>query len=80
VTILLGLVDYVLTVGRHIIPIEVKAGKLGKLKYLHQFMMEKSSVLGVRISQNPLSIKERILSLPFYLIEQLPRLVPESIL
>jgi len=68
-------VDYIITVDQHIIPIEVKAGAQGHLKSLLQFMKEKHSPLGIRISQHPLSLKDNILSVPFYLIEQLPRLI-----
>ena len=70
-------VDYVIVLGSQIVAIEVKSGKTGKLKSLHLFMSEKKANLGVRISQNPLSFKENILSVPFYMIDQLPRLVKE---
>jgi hypothetical protein len=70
-------VDYVITVGKHIIPIEVKAGKQGHLKSLMQFMQEKRSLLGIRISQRSLSFRDNILSVPFYMIEQIPRLVKQ---
>ncbi len=72
-------VDYVTQVRSHIIPIEVKAGTTGSLKSLSQFLQEKQAPLGVRISQHPLSFHERVLSIPFYLIWQLPRLIEESL-
>lgn len=68
-------VDYVIEVDSHIIPIEVKAGKKGKLKSLYQFMEEKKSPLGLRISQAPLSWSQNVLSLPFYMVGEIPRLV-----
>jgi predicted AAA+ superfamily ATPase len=68
-------VDYLYVLDQYIIPIEVKAGSYGKLKSLHQFMKEKQSPIGVRISQNPLSFENGILSLPFYLIGNLPNLL-----
>ena len=68
-------VDYVIAVGSQIIPIEVKAGKLGKLRSLQLFMKEKKSPFGIRISQAPLSYQNKILSVPFYMIEQIPRLI-----
>ena len=55
-------------------PIEVKAGKTGKLKSLQQFLKERHTPIGIKISQDPLKIEGNILSVPFYLIEQLPRL------
>jgi predicted AAA+ superfamily ATPase len=68
-------VDYVINVGQHIIPIEVKAGKQGHLKSLMQFMAEKKSSIGVRISLRPLEFRDNILSVPLYMIEQIPRLI-----
>lgn len=72
-------VDYVVGVDSSIIPIEVKAGKTGMLKSLRVFLDEKSSQLGVRISQAPLSRQNGILSIPLYMISQLPRLVKNSL-
>lgn len=68
-------VDYIMTIGQSIIPVEVKAGAQGHLKSLHQFMAEKKSALGIRISEHPLSLKDSILSVPFYMIAHIPRLV-----
>jgi predicted AAA+ superfamily ATPase len=70
-------VDYVISIGSQIIPVEVKAGKTGRLRSLKLFMKEKKSPLGIRICQNPLSYEDGILSVPFYMIEQIPRLVKE---
>ncbi len=68
-------IDYVIEVGSHLIPIEVKAGEKGSLRSLRQFMLEKKVPLGIRISQAPLSFENNILSVPFYMIEQIPRLI-----
>ena len=68
-------VDYIKVINQQIYPIEVKAGKLGKLRSMQQFMREKSSPLGVRISQAPLSFADDILSVPLYMISELERLV-----
>jgi predicted AAA+ superfamily ATPase len=67
-------VDYVIEVGEHVVPIEVKAGEAGSLRSLRQFMTEKKAPLGLRISQAPLSLDGDILSVPFYLIQEIPRL------
>lgn len=81
-------VDYVMAIGSYVMPVEIKAGKTGSLKSLQQFVREKNRPLGVRIcSQHP-SLTEartsipgannvpfRLLSLPFYLVGQLERLV-----
>lgn len=68
-------IDYVITVDSQIIPIEVKSGSTGRMKSLHMFLTEKKLPLGIRISQLPLQYKNKILSLPFYLISELKRLV-----
>lgn len=72
-------VDYVICLDRHIIPVEVKAGASGHLKSLMQFMNEKKSPLGIRISQKSLSYEDKILSVPFYMIEAIPRLVKDCL-
>lgn len=68
-------IDYLIVIDGKIIPIEVKSGATGRLKSLKLFMEEKRSILGVRISENPLSFSDNILSVPFYLISELPRLI-----
>jgi uncharacterized protein len=68
-------VDYVRDIGSRIVPIEVKAGKTGTLKSLRIFMEEKKTDVGVRISQEPLSFFDGVLSVPLYMIDQLPRLI-----
>ena len=70
-------IDYVVNLDNRMIPIEVKAGKTGRLKSLQTFMSQKKVDVGVRISMHPLDFdyQRRILSIPFYLIDQLPRLL-----
>ena len=68
-------VDYVLNVDSLITPIEVKAGKTGTLRSLHLMMKEKDLPTGVRISTLKLQVNDNILSVPFYLISQLKRLL-----
>ena len=68
-------VDYVISVDSHIIPIEVKAGITGTLRSMHEFLREKKSRLGVRVSEHPLGLHDNILSIPFYLMKSLDRLV-----
>ncbi len=71
-------VDFVITVGSNIVPIEVKSGATGSLRSLNSFMQEKKSKIGVRISEAPLSLHKNILSIPFYLLNFLDRLVNEA--
>ncbi|MEN8255708.1 MAG: AAA family ATPase [Verrucomicrobiota bacterium] len=76
-------VDYLIGVGSHVVPIEVKAGKTGTLRSLHQFMKTHESPLAVRFNLDLPSFVQvegtlptgqkysyPLLSLPVYLIEQ----------
>ena len=68
-------VDYIVAAGTMLLPVEVKAGKTGALKSLRIFMEEKKSLLGVRFWQDKLSLHDKILSLPLYMVASLPRMV-----
>ena len=84
-------VDYVAEFGGRIIPIEVKAGRTGTLKSLHQFVAEKRVPFAVRFDADlpalhmveadvrrghgSQRIRYPLLSLPLYLVERLPRMV-----
>ncbi len=81
-------VDYVLQVGDQIVPVEVKAGATGALRSLHMMVVEKRLDVAVRVSSEPLHLNEvtttlpdkrrfRLLSVPFYLVGELPRLIRE---
>lgn len=67
-------VDYLGTVGSSIIPMEVKAGKTGKLKSLQWFMREKKSHLGVHFSVDLPQVELPLLHLPLYLSGQWQRI------
>ncbi len=84
-------IDYVIQYENLVIPVEVKAGTPGTLKSLHQFVKEKKKTLGVRINSDiprmgPVQLKDpsgaifeyTLLSLPFYLLGQLYRLIKSS--
>ncbi|MBF0493375.1 MAG: ATP-binding protein [Deltaproteobacteria bacterium] len=68
-------IDYLVTLGAKIIPIEVKAGSTGALRSLRIFMEENQSSRAVRFSAHPLSLHDKILSLPLYAIGQMNRLL-----
>ena len=86
-------VDYVTANGNQVIPIEVKAGKSGTLKSLQQFALIKEAALCVRFDLNPpdtgrithsakvnsgiVSVPYTLLSLPLYMVEELPRILNE---
>lgn len=68
-------VDYLIQHKSTILPVEVKSGKGNRIRSMRQFMTEKKAPLGIRVSQAPLSLDKEILSLPLYLISELPRLL-----
>lgn len=70
-------VDFIISISGKLVPIEVKAGKNGTLQSLQQFLATKPAKVGIKISEAPLSFKRNILSLPFYMISELPRLLAE---
>lgn len=70
-------VDFVIAHGLDVVPIEVKAGSTGKLKSMRIFMREKSSRVGVRISQHELSMHDGILSIPIYAVSRIGELLDE---
>ena len=45
-------VDYVIARGGKILPLEIKAGKTGKLRSLQQFLYEKKLTFGVKLDSN----------------------------
>ena len=84
--------DYIWQYENKIIPIEVKAGKTGRLKSLHYFIREKSWSFAVKFNSDVPSLLQgtfklpdqnptpyRLLSLPFYLVEQLERIIASEI-
>ncbi len=83
-------VDYVLSAGTRIYPVEVKAGATGHLRSLHIFLQEKGLHLGVRLGTGKPQVTEidhqlttseavtgRLFSLPLYLAGQVPRIMKE---
>ncbi|MCF6149611.1 MAG: DUF4143 domain-containing protein [Candidatus Kuenenia sp.] len=72
-------VDYVTNIGSNILPVQVKSGKEGRLKSLRMFIEEKKSKIGIRFSQDRLSYYDKILSVPLYMVEQMPRLAESLI-
>ncbi|MGK5089123.1 ATP-binding protein [Bdellovibrionota bacterium FG-2] len=81
-------VDYVITSGREIIPVEVKAGSSGKLRSLQQFMKERKTPIGLHFSMAPPFLdratltenpQAQILHLPFYMVSEVERLLHDLI-
>lgn len=84
-------IDYVLEHQNHVVPIEIKAGTTGSLKSLHYFMGQKKFHFAVRVNSDypsignidikntqGIAVNYQLLSLPFYLLGQLHRLLSRS--
>lgn len=84
-------VDYLVSIGDKVVPVEVKAGKTGSLKSLQVFIAEKKVNLAFRFCASPPScgefvtaisgkdkVKYRLVSLPLYLVGQTERLLAEA--
>jgi len=88
-------VDYVIEHRRALVPVEVKSGKSGSLRSLHQFIARESkqeSPLALRFDLNPPSLSEcnhkladgtevsyRMLSLPLYMVEESARILDQAL-
>ncbi len=86
-------IDFLIQLGSDIVPLEIKAGKSGTLKSLLEFVHLRDLSRGVRLDTNVPGIQDvshkrtqsrsskrtefSLLSLPLYMIEQLPRLMEE---
>ena len=67
-------VDFITDLYGKIVPIEVKANQKGHLRSLAQFFEIKKVPFGINISLAPLVLRGNVLSVPFYLIQEIPRL------
>ena len=88
-------VDFLYQHNNSIFPVEVKAGKTGTLKSMHIYLYERNLYTGIRFnldipscgkfttkvrSANSCSdLNYKLLSLPLYMVGQLPRLLKESV-
>ena len=83
-------VDYLITMGQRIVPVEIKAGATGSLRSLHQFLKEKRRDFALRFNADTPSllrdsrrlpdgsaIDYDLLSLPLYMVGQARRLAGE---
>jgi predicted AAA+ superfamily ATPase len=81
-------VDYLITQGQRVVPVEIKAGKAGTLRSMHYFLKEKKLSFGLRFNTGvPSLLSERaltadktelrydLLSLPLYMVGQTRRLL-----
>jgi len=84
-------IDFLFQHNNNVFPIEVKAGKTGTLKSLHVYLFEKNIKMGIRFNtdlptigtfkakvrsgETNSEIDYTLMSLPLYMINQLPRLL-----
>lgn len=81
-------VDYIISVGPNIIPVEVKSGKSGTMKSLQLFIHEKKRDVGLRFNSDKPSVlntktsipgvqnsRFKLISLPIYMVGQARRLL-----
>ena len=68
-------IDYLFAVNNKPIPLEVKAGKTGRLKSMHIYMQKHNVPLGIKLSTDALDTSGSIWSIPLYLVEELTRLI-----
>ena len=73
-------IDFLFPLEDFAFPIEVKSGKTGTLKSLHLYLDEKKAPFGIKLSKDNLSYHQGVLSVPIYLVEQLPRLIRSQLM
>lgn len=86
-----GEIDYIIQHRNQIIPVEIKSGKAGSMKSLHQFMHDKHLDLAVRINANlpettQITVKTTkgdpaaytLVSIPLYLAQQIDTLISDG--
>ncbi len=75
-------VDYILPYNGKIIPVEVKSGKVGKLRSLHLFIDKAPHSIAVRVYQGQYLVQKAktiagkeftLLNLPFYMVHRIER-------
>lgn len=84
-----GEIDYIIQHGNRVVPVEVKSGKAGTMKSLHQFMADKHLDLAVRFNTNMPGKEEihvkttkgdpvsySLVSLPLYLAQGIHDILP----
>jgi hypothetical protein len=50
--------DFLISSGRSVVPVEVKSGSSGTLRSLHQFMLAHNGALAIRLDLNPPSMQD----------------------
>jgi predicted AAA+ superfamily ATPase len=72
-------VDYCVSFGSQVLPLEVKAGKSGALRSLHLFLQQYKAPLGIRVSQLNQHCDNTLLSIPLYAMHGLSAALRASV-
>ncbi len=72
-------VDFLIPCKSKVLAIEVKSGKTGTLRSMHQYLKKADAKAGLKISQLPFSRSLPVISLPFYAIKKIPDIVCDII-
>jgi uncharacterized protein len=72
-------VDYLVSSGSRVLPLEVKAGKSGALRSLHLFLQEYKAPFGIQVSQAKHRYDGNLLSIPLYAISRLAAMNDELV-
>ncbi|MBN1307531.1 MAG: ATP-binding protein [Chitinispirillaceae bacterium] len=70
-------IDYVISRGSSIIPVEVKSQSRGSMKSMHLFLAEGRARGGIRLSHENFSACGEIIVIPLYAAELIPSLSPD---
>ena len=72
-------VDYLIPCHSKVLAIEVKSGKTGSLRSMHQYLKKSDFDIGLKISQLPFNRSLPIISLPFYAIKKISDIICDLI-
>jgi predicted AAA+ superfamily ATPase len=68
-------VDYVVSVNKEIIPIEVKSSQKGRMRSMQLFLQERNATCGIRISCENFARYGSIITIPLYAVSRLRELL-----
>ena len=71
-------IDYLIQIGSKVYPIEVKAGKTGRLKSILMYLEKFSIPYGIKISQQEKTTQKPVFSIPFYMIKKIKKFIEVS--
>ncbi|HQB11328.1 MAG TPA: DUF4143 domain-containing protein, partial [bacterium] len=71
-------VDFVISIGGKIIPVEVKSGTKGAMQSMYLFMEERKTELGIRISSENFAKYDKVAVIPIYATENLENILREA--